>query len=458
MHIFEYPYVIITILVLCFLIMGVIALYFWIKCMKTASSAEEKGFSGIGRLENNFEKLTNLRRTRCVTYIAVSLSEAGRMCSGPKISRIFSCIKSALPENFCTEGSIAAYGSDNFVAVNTFDAVSCEKCAQKCLDTINSELRKIGAANAVEINFGFCVTDSTQVDFITSVNRAKQACTMAQNKNIPMCRWDNNNGREFEKKIKIESNIHNEIDNNRFFLEYQPIVDARTHRIVGAEVLSRLNSNEDGIMTPGSFLSAIDKVGLSERFDYYIFEKNCKWISNDKNLRAKYVYTINFSRSTLCDEEFAAKVKEIAEKYQVPYSCLAIEILEDKEISEKEKHSMNDNLSALKKAGFHILLDDFGRGYTSFSDLGKFDVSVVKIDKAIIKNAVTQSGLVILKGILNTAKQLGYKTLCEGVETSEEMKIATEAGCDFMQGFYFYRPLPVTKLETLLENNDLEVM
>ena len=113
-----------------------------------------------------------------------------------------------------------------------------------------------------------------------------------------------------EKKIKIENNIEKEIDNNRFFLEYQPVLDAKTKKIIGAEVLSRLNSESEGILAPKSFLSAVDSVGINEKFDYYIFEKNCKWISNDEENRNKYVYTINFSRFTLCDQNLAEDITQ----------------------------------------------------------------------------------------------------------------------------------------------------
>ena len=109
----------------------------------------------------------------------------------------------------------------------------------------------------------------------------------------------------------MENNIQNEIDNNRFFLEYQPIIDAKTNKIMGAEVLSRLNSPTEGILTPGIFLSAVNNVGLNQKFDYYIFEKNCKWISSEKETRMKYVYTINFSRYTLCDPNLAENIIKI---------------------------------------------------------------------------------------------------------------------------------------------------
>ena len=206
-------------------------------------------------------------------------------------------------------------------------------------------------------------------------------------------------------------------------------------------------------VTPKSFLSAVDSVGINEKFDYYIFEKNCKWISNDKKQREGYKYTINFSRSTLSEPEFVEKITEIAEKYDLKFSCLAVEILEDKNIDGEAKQQMIDNLSTLKGKGVSILLDDFGSGYTTFGDLQNLDISIVKIDKAITQNSVTDTGFIILKNIIQTSKDIGFKTLCEGIETKEQEEAAIKAGCDLLQGFYYYRPMSVSTLEKLLESS-----
>ena len=132
-------------------------------------------------------------------------------------------------------------------------------------------------------------------------------------------------------------------------------------------------------------------------------------------------------------------------------SCLAVEILEDKNISGEDKQQMNDNISLLKKNGVSILLDDFGSGYTTFGDLQHLDLSIVKIDKNITQNAVTQTGFIILKNIVNTAKDIGFKTLCEGIENKEQEDAAILAGCDLLQGFYYYKPMSVAMLEKILE-------
>lgn len=453
MKIFEYPYVIITILALFFIVMGLVGLYFTMKSVKTAKGTVEKSFCGIGKIENDFEKAGASRKNRCIIFISVSLDSMKRLYSESKALRIYEQIKRILLKHFCFDanGEISLYGKENFVALNGLESDKISHFIEGCFKEVNEVFVKNSAVNVVRMNFGYHCTSSTEVSFKTALGRAKQACSMAEDRGVLLCQWDNSDGKEFERKIKIENNIHNEIENNRFFLEYQPVIDAKTDKIVGAEVLSRLNSPTEGVLTPQHFLSAVNNVGLNEKFDYYIFEKNCKWIASDKENRTNYVYTINFSRYTLCDRNLAENIIKIIEKYEIDYSCIAIEILEDKNLNDDEISIMTKNLSILKEKGILILLDDFGKGYTGFGDLTEFDISIVKIDKSITQNATTKAGFLILKNIIQTAHDLGFKTLCEGIETDEHKKTAVDAGCDMLQGYYFYRPMSVTQLETLFE-------
>jgi EAL domain-containing protein (putative c-di-GMP-specific phosphodiesterase class I) len=126
-------------------------------------------------------------------------------------------------------------------------------------------------------------------------------------------------------------------------------------------------------------------------------------------------------------------------------------MLENTSLNDKEKAVMSENLTSLKEKGIALLLDDFGSGYTSLSDLAEFDVSIVKIDKTITQNTGNEKGFLLLSNMIRTAKDLGFRTLCEGVETEEQKRLAAEAGCDLFQGYYFYRPMPVAQLKELLE-------
>ncbi len=451
--VFEYPYVIITILVCLILLMVLIGLYFTMRSVRTAKGTTEKGFCGIGKIEADFEKAGEVRKNRSVVYVSLPLDGVKRLYSESKAARMYDQVKRLLFQHFCLEGDgeLSLYGNENFVALVGLEDAALARRIETCFAEINEVFSGHGAVGVCRVRFGYFCTASTEVSFKTALSRAKQACSMAEDREVLSCCWDSFGGKEFERKVKIENSIQNEIDNNRFFLEYQPILDAKTGSLMGAEVLSRLNSPTEGVITPGVFLSAVNNVGLNKKFDYYIFEKNCKWIASDKEKRTQYVYTINFSRDTLCDKALAETVIGIAERYGIDYSCIAVEILEDKSLNEAETAVMVENLSRLKEKGILLLLDDFGKGYTNFSDLAEFTVDIVKIDQSITQNATNQTGFVILKNIIQTAHDLGFQTLCEGIETEQHRKTVVDAGCDLVQGFYFYKPMPVTQLETLFE-------
>lgn len=450
MHVFENPYIIIASLAIGVVVLAAISICFAVRGLRAANGQTERSFTSISKMESRF-KAMGKSRSRLVLYINLSTDNLRISRSEQKL---FLEIKHNLLNTFANgeESFAAAYDDKNYIVIANLDAETVKEQIETCINDINKILLKHSAFNVVTVRIGSYDSSRIQVNFDDAVARAKQACMLAKTQKTSYVEWTASSGKALEKKIKIENNIEKEIDNNRFFLEYQPVLDAKTKKIIGAEVLSRLNSESEGILAPKSFLSAVDSVGINEKFDYYIFEKNCKWISNDKKQREGYKYTINFSRSTISEPEFVEKITNIAEKYDLKFSCLAVEILEDKNIMGKAKQQMIDNLSLLKEKGISILLDDFGSGYTTFGDLQNLDISIIKIDKSITQNSVTETGFKILKNIIQTAKDIGFKTLCEGIETKEQEDAAIEAGCDLLQGFYYYKPMSVATLENLFDN------
>ena len=452
MHIFENPYILMAAWAIGVVILVSIGIFLAIRGIRVVNGQTNDSFASISYLERRFKAMSKSRTNRLILYINFSTDNLNILHSEQKL---FLEIKQKFLDVFSDgeESFVAAYDNKNYIVLAGLNVEIIREKVESCLNDINKILLNYSALNIVRVTIGIFDSSGIQVTFDKAVLRAKQACTLAKIKKVLYAEWTASDGNALEKKIKIENNIEKEIDNNRFFLEYQPVLDAKTKKIIGAEVLSRLNSESDGVLHPKSFLSAVNSVGINEKFDYYIFEKNCKWISNDKKQREGYKYTINFSRSTISEPEFVKKITSIAEKYDLKFSCLAVEILEDKNITGEAREQMIENLSLLKERGISILLDDFGSGYTTFGDLQNLDISIIKIDKAITQNSVTETGFKILKNIIQTSKDIGYKTLCEGIETKEQENAVIEAGCDLLQGFYYYKPMSVSTLENLFDNN-----
>lgn len=457
MSMFENIYITVAIFCLCFFALLAGGAYFLAQGMKTAQGKAPVDFLSVNKLETVFDRLGKVRKNRILVYISVSVDNLINMYSDSKASLVMSDIKSILLNNFAQENAsvIAPHGLKNFVIL------SCQKendvigKIEKTIVDLDKCLLSYNALNLAEIKFGLYSAVIVSQSFDDALNRAKQACIVAENNGTSYAVWNGNMGRTLENKINIENTIDKDIDNNRFFLEYQPIMRTSSKEIIGAEVLSRLNSESNGILTPRSFLEALDSAKLSDKFDYYIFEKNCKWISNNKEVREKYKYSINFSRTTLSDPMFPKRIIEIVEKYGLDYSSLGIEILENKKIDDAAKRQIVRNINALKEKGMLVLLDDFGEGYTSFDDLQNLTIDIVKIDKRLIRNTNTERGISIFHSIIRTAKEIGMKVLCEGIETPEQERIAVDSGCDFLQGFYYYVPMPVARFEKILEEKSI---
>ena len=255
MQIFEYPYIIITILVICFILLSVVGIYFAIRGAKTATGSQEKDFISISKLESAFEKSRKSKEDRCIFYAKVSLDNFRSLYPANQTAVVFSEIKKVLIDSFSNyeESDIALYGEKNFIVLSKWNTETARKKADVCFEALNKCLLKHSALNTIDIRIGAYFALGTQVSFDESIARAKQAYLLAKNENLPYSEWNISGGKALEKKIKIENNIEKEIDNNRFFLEYQPVLDAKTKKIFGAEVLSRLNSESEGVLTPGNF-------------------------------------------------------------------------------------------------------------------------------------------------------------------------------------------------------------
>lgn len=146
--------------------------------------------------------------------------------------------------------------------------------------------------------------------------------------------------------------------------------------------------------------------------------------------------TCNFSRITLSSNGVPDYIKNINRKYNLDYSAVMIEITDDC-ISPDFELSKN-NIKELKNSGFGICLDDFGKAFTSLSDISGLYPDVIKIDKTMLYNAKDDQGRLVFENIVQLAKKMNSTVLCEGVETMEQKKAVKAAGCEIMQGFYFY--------------------
>ena len=164
----------------------------------------------------------------------------------------------------------------------------------------------------------------------------------------------------------------------------------------------------------------------------------------------KLFLTCNFTRVSISQEDFAERIGEIAGRYRFDHDRLIIEITEDSLIQNGEQAAAN--IEACRKMGFKIAIDDMGSGFTALSDLYSHEIDLVKIERSVVLNAMTEKGARMLKGLIALAHDMGTRVLCEGVETAAQHEMIRETGCDMVQGFYYSRVLPLPEALRYLQS------
>lgn len=256
------------------------------------------------------------------------------------------------------------------------------------------------------------------------------------------------------RKQEVQNRIAEFMERDLFCLVIQPIIDFRADKVCGGEVLSRLNHPERGVIFPDDFLPAVNSQGLHAKFDYYIFQKSCAWMSRTRTQSDKMEFlSCNFSRKTLSEEGSAQELVRIADRYGVPHSELAIEIIE--QYPQTNDPRFLNNLKQLKAAGFRIFLDDYGKGVTSESELTQYPLDVVKIDRSMLVAAETEDGKADFQQTVAMATRAGALITCEGIETEEQNSFARQAGCHYGQGFLFFKPMDLNQAYEMMEKGSI---
>ncbi len=240
---------------------------------------------------------------------------------------------------------------------------------------------------------------------------------------------------------QLQASMEEAFAGHEFQLYIQFYVDAVSGRIVGGEALSRWNHPRKGLLNPDDFVPLMERERMISRLDYYCLNEVCEfleWLT--KNGVDRFFVSCNFSRDTLAESDFAERLKNILERYDFPRELLIVEITES--IETKDVIQMQNNIAALKECGVGVTLDDFGKGFTSFFDLQKYNVDGVKVDKELVDHIFTQRGSTILRSMIQVGHELQMTILAEGVETKEQAETLRSMGCDVIQGYYFYMPLP----------------
>lgn len=256
---------------------------------------------------------------------------------------------------------------------------------------------------------------------------------------------------KLKRKTCIERILRTAIENNELSINYQPQYDAQNNEIFGFEALIRLNSKELGFISPLEFIPVAEQCGYITKLSLWVLNESCK--QSVKWLNAGYKFksiSINISSVDLQQADFLENIKDILKNTGINPNIVELEITETVLMQ-----SFDSSINILKKLmdmGIRIALDDFGTGYSSLSYLRKIPISTLKIDKSFIDNITSnKKEESIINNIIQMAHSLDLKVVAEGVETKDQLLILKERNCNYIQGYYFSKPLPSCEIEKLFK-------
>ncbi|RIV24402.1 EAL domain-containing protein [Alicyclobacillaceae bacterium I2511] len=251
-------------------------------------------------------------------------------------------------------------------------------------------------------------------------------------------------------RVSLEREYEKALENNEFTLFYQPQINIQSGRIVGFEALIRWLNPQKGLLLPADFIPQIEKTQMMMPLEEWVIRTACTqaklWNATHPPLRI----SVNLSASQFDNIHFVDRVHQILKETDLMPNLLELELTES--IILQNTDHVTNTLQRLKDIGVRISIDDFGTGYSSLAYLRHFPIHTLKIDKMFLEKIDTDpKNIAIVSAIITLARNLGLKSIAEGVETQEQVTILQDQGCDEVQGYFYSKPLPAKAAEELLQ-------
>lgn len=248
------------------------------------------------------------------------------------------------------------------------------------------------------------------------------------------------------EKLKLENRykdqLHHGIAAEEFQMYLQPKVELSSMKVVGAEALVRWELPGSGLIYPDDYIPLFEENGSIAELDFYMLEKACSYLRKQLDLGCSpFSVAVNFSRVTLYQPMFLDRFLEIVDSYQLPHACIELEVTES--AFNKIADSVLQLLNSLKEAGFYVSMDDFGAGYSNLNMLSRLPIQFIKLDREFIweieRNEKVKG---IIACVVDLAHAMDIRVVCEGVEQEAHVAFLRNIGCDYVQGYYFSKPIP----------------
>ncbi len=332
------------------------------------------------------------------------------------------------------DGIAARFDADHFAALVPSRGIE-ERAAQ-----VRAIARRF-SSSAIDAAVGACVWDDALVSAEQACSRAKMAADECRrHENTFFLRFTPQMGRRLEVAEYVASSIDQAISRGWIKVYYQPIIRSLTGQLSGFEALARWDDPARGLLPPMDFIGPLEDAQQIWKLDLYVIRQVISRISRrEREGLPEIPVSVNLSRIDFLHCDIFREVESLVDELDIPRRLLRIEITESVMTSREEL--VRKAMDSFKSAGYELWMDDFGSGYSTLNLLKDCKFDLLKLDMAFLKSDSPRSRAII-SSVIAMDKQIGNRTLAEGVETAEQADFLRSSGCEMMQGYLFGRPLP----------------
>ena len=347
--------------------------------------------------------------------------------------------------------TVARLGGDEFVIllVGMEQPEEWSRSIERLLAAIAHPIEAGGRLFSLSASIGLTLYPVDDEDADTLLRHADQAMYIAkQSGKNRYVLYDFEYGRRFRAQQMMLEQIAHGLAQDQFELYFQPKVNLRTRRLVGAEALIRWNHPERGLLPPAEFLGPLEGTDLDIRLGEWVTDKALAQLDEWRKSGLNLELSINISAHHLQSADFAAKLRTQLDAHpDLPPLSLQIEILETAALQDVEK--VTAIIEECRAFGVGFALDDFGTGYSSLTYLSNLPINTIKVDQSFVRNMLNDEGdLAIVQGIIALARTFGLEIVAEGIETARIYRKLLDMGCEVGQGYGIARPMPADKFSS----------
>lgn len=325
------------------------------------------------------------------------------------------------------------------------------------LEGIRAEIRKHSVHYYLETCAGIYLVDDPDMEVAAMHDNAEIAAAQCKGQYMV---HDVLYTEEIGQKVLREQHIIDEMDaalaEQQFIVYFQPKYQLKKMAPYGAEALVRWKKPSGEIVLPNEFIPIFERNGFITKLDYYVWEKVCQFIDSELSQgRNPAPISVNVSRVNLYNPDFMDSLIDLIHRYHIPPHYLNLELTES--VFSEDAELIQRAVNYLHDAGFTILMDDFGSGYSSLNILKDVDLDVLKIDmKFFSKGNTAEKDAKIIEAVIRMAESLDMMVIAEGVEEKHQVDFLNDLGCDYIQGYYFGRPMSQDQYEKLTNHDEEE--